>query len=461
MIYNEYMKKRRKKIIRRTKKSNNFFTWLSISSVILIVVGFAIKQVFFPPVLTVFHGPHLSKELYDSGLNLNQGETLGARIKRNIFRITPTPIKRPTPTPTQKPIPTPTPIPPITNTPIPTPTAMMIGKQFGIAAGSILSYFNQTDLDLYFSQLKELGVTWVRYDFEWGLIQKNDINNFDWLKTDSFVQTANKYGIKTLGTIAYAPVWARLPACSNEFACAPEDPNAYGIFAGQVAARYVPMGIHYWEIWNEPNIKVFWKPKPDVNSYVAILKSAYLNIKKVDTSAVVLVGGLSPAGDENNNIAPITFIRTLYEQDTTKDFDGIAIHPYSYPALASYIASWNCWQQMDSIRQIMTVNGDSNKPLWLTEYGAPTSGPGSSHNVTQLDNYIFGSDYMTEDAQATMISDALSLYSQLNNTGPFFWYSLKDAGTSTDTPENFFGLIRFDNSKKPAYEVFKNAIVNR
>ena len=436
--------KRKHKRIRRHPKNNHKDLLFIFLFALLITSGLIIKQVFFPPVLPLFHGPHLSKALYKSGLN--QGETLGTKIKRRIFGK----ASIPTPPP-QKP----------TLTLVPTPTITVIKRQYGIAAGGVLPFMDQAQLDLYFTQLKELGVTWVRYDFEWRLIQKNSSTGFDWSGTDRVVQTARKYDINTLGTIAYAPAWARLSACSGEFACAPADPSAFGLFAGQVAARYASLGIHYWEIWNEQNTVVFWKPKPDVNSYVAILKSAYASIKKVDPTAVILSGGLAITGDEDNNIAPITFISAMYDFDTTKDFDGVAFHPYTYPATASYPASWNHWLKINAIRQLMITHQDGNKPLWITEYGAATGGPGSSHDTTQLDNFIYGKDFMTETAQEMMMNDVLSLFSQLQGpTGPFFWYSLKDNGTDKSTPENFFGLLRFDNSKKPAYYQLQSAIQN-
>jgi len=39
--------------------------------------------------------------------------------------------------------------------------------------------------------------------------------------------------------------------------------------------------------------------------------------------------------------------------------------------------------------------------------------------------------------------------------GPFFWYGLHDGGTSTTTVENFFGILRFNGSHKPAYSALQ------
>jgi hypothetical protein len=35
------------------------------------------------------------------------------------------------------------------------------------------------------------------------------------------------------------------------------------------------------------------------------------------------------------------------------------------------------------------------------------------------------------------------------------WYAGRDQGTSTDTRENFYGLLRYDFSPKPAYTELK------
>jgi hypothetical protein len=444
----------------KPRRQKNHY-WLFLFLLVLgLATCFFVKQRLSIRLLPLLHGPHLSQALYKAGIN--QTGTLGITTKRPKpgRKTSPTPkILTPTPIPSSAPTSVPTITPTLTPTPTPTPSVRIEANKYGISAGGGLTYLGQTDLDLYFNRLKSLGVSWVRWDISWETIQVNNRDTFDWSGPDRVVQTANRYGISSLGIITYTPAWARKTDCHGEFACAPADPIAFGVFAGQVAARYASQGVHHWEIWNEPNIVMFWKPKPDVNAYTIILQSAYTNIKRVDPSAVVLSGGLASAGDENNNIAPYSFIYSLYDINIDKNFDGIAIHPYSYPALASYPAFWNCWQQIDGIRQLMVAHGDENKPLWLTEYGVATNGPGDAHEPTQLDDFVYGSDYMTENAQATMLNDALVTFSQLKGpVGPFFWYSLIDSGASKDTPENFFGLLRFDGSQKPAYTQFQSII---
>jgi polysaccharide biosynthesis protein PslG len=463
----------------------------------------------YPPVSTAYHGPHYETQQVDQSgnpitnifgfstrrnhpkptpiptsppLNLTPTPTLQPNPSSTPYptlmptvypsttitqkpSLTPTIIPSPTPTkrPSLNPTPTitqrPTPLPTVTLSPTPMPIIGNATHHWGIAAGGSLTSLSQSALDLYFSELQNLGVSWVRFDFDWGSIQPDSSNSYNWSGTDRVVAEAQKNSIHTLGLITYTPTWAQASVCKGTFACAPADPNTFGTFAAAVANRYAPLGVHTWEIWNEPNLAGFWKPSPNVADYVQVLKNAYQKIKAVDVSALVLSGGLSAAGDEPGAIAPITFTAALYQNDPTKDFDAISLHPYSYPVVASYIADWNSWQQIVDVRQVMMANNDSSKKIWVTEYGSPTNGPGRIRSVTDLD-FNYGSDYMSESAQAIMMSDVLTNYlnsgSFLNG---FFWYSLKDLSTNTSSPENFFGLLRPDGSSKPAYNLYRDKLL--
>jgi hypothetical protein len=334
----------------------------------------------------------------------------------------------------------------VTNRPV-----LDVSNSLGIAAGGGLVFMSQGDLDIYFRDLKDLGVEWVRWDVDWAVVQPYDFINYSWEATDRVVATAQKYGIRSLGIIAYSPQWAQKGICPSEKQCAPASPVMYARFASAVAERYRGK-IDYWEIWNEPNLTGFWYPKPSMESYAEILKASYVAIKKVNPNAVVMTGGLSAADDDKEgNISPITFIKSLYILGAKNYFDAVALHPYTYPVLADYDACWSSWQHMLSIRKIMEANGDTAKRIWATEYGAPTGGPGSKRQSNFLE-FTYGSDHMSEASQDEMARVAFSLYR--NNSdwmGPFFWYSLHDNGDENSTPENFFGLVRYDGSRKPAY----------
>lgn len=350
---------------------------------------------------------------------------------------------------------------PVTSVATVIPVTNTLANNLGIAAGGALIYLGQPELDIYFKNLSDLGLTWLRWDIAWNVVQPTNANQYNWDAADRVVATAKKYNIKMLGIITYAPAWSSTPnACNSAGMCVPTDPATFGTFAGTVALRYKG-SVDHFEIWNEPNYSFFWKPKPNTTTYISILQSSYTEIKRVNPDATVIAGALASSGDEvDGSISPITFVRALYAGNAKVYFDAISVHPYTYPAAPDYVASWNSWQQVTTIHQIMIDNGDLSKKIWITEYGTPTGGPGTAHDINQL-SFTYGADYMTEMAQQQAAQKVVELYQKDKAFfGPLFWYSLKDDGISNTTPENFFGLIRFDGTKKPAYDIFRNIVIS-
>lgn len=330
---------------------------------------------------------------------------------------------------------------------------------FGIAAGGWLVNYDQDELNHYFELLSALGVRWVRWDIGWNLVQPENAERYDWEGTDRVAETAKRYNIKSLGIITYSPRWASEKSCNRKSQCAPADPVQFGTFAGKVAERYRG-SIEYWEIWNEPNFVNFWSPKPNAKKYAEVLKEAYIAIKSANPEALVLSGGLASTGNEKDgSISPTSFMRVLYEEKANQYFDAVALHPYTYPASPQYRAWWNRWQEILPIGKLMIENGDRGKKIWITEFGAPTGGPGSAFGSNQLNSFAYGTDYMSEKAQKDLLLEASEFYKKhVDWMGPFFWYSLKDNNVKRDTPENFFGLLRHNESKKPAYNLFQELI---
>jgi len=332
-------------------------------------------------------------------------------------------------------------------------------KDYGIAAGEGLTSLSQEDLNLYFENLRTLGVKWVRWDFDWNRIQPDNSNTFQWDGPDRVAATSKKYGIKSLGIITYTPKWARDNACLDDFTCQPSNSAIFGVFAGQVALHY-KNSVSYWEIWNEPNIVDFFAPKPSTAKYFDLLKSAYSEIKKNNIQSTVISGGLAPSSDGNGGISPLTFVSNLYDLGLSRYSDAIALHPYTYPETPEYTTYWNSWQEMLNIHQLMVLKGDVNKKIWVTELGAPIGGPGKVFEANQINAYKYGADFVSEKTQIQIMTESTNFYRETSSSwmGPFFWYSLRDENYPLSTPENFFGLLHNNWTPKPAFAIFKHII---
>ncbi len=325
-----------------------------------------------------------------------------------------------------------------------------IGARVGFAVGAAFENVSDAELESSLADFESIGVGWLRFDISWDIVQRDGPGKFDWSVFDRIVKATNSHHIKVLPNLVFTPKWARQPACADTFKCAPKDPAQFANFTAETARHFSPMGVEAWEIWSEPNIYGQWMPAPSVDLYTDLLKQCYIRIKQVDPKATVLNGGIAPAANSKLTIDPQDFLKGMYRDGARDYMDAVNYHPYSYPALPSNTANWNSWSKMgdlpDSIRSIMIDNGDGAKKIWATEFGAPTSGPAA---------------FAAEDLQTYEIEDAIHQLARKPWLATLFIHTYKDSGTSKSNIENFFGVLRFDGSRKPAYYALKKLLANK
>jgi hypothetical protein len=97
-------------------------------------------------------------------------------------------------------------------------------------------------------------------------------------------------------------------------------------------------------------------------------------------------------------------------------------------------------------------------PLWITEYGAPTGGPGPVWDGTPESLYR-GPDHVTEAQQAQIAADSVATAASDIGVAALFWYTDRDlANRPQNDIEAHYGLRRVDGSPKPAYGAFRDAV---
>jgi hypothetical protein len=313
-----------------------------------------------------------------------------------------------------------------------------VGISMGGLAGTPVRQINRKLADI-----ASLGFTWIRLDISWSGLQPHNFKQYNWKLYDPVVAAANRYHLKVLGILGYAPGWAAQNGCTNRKACAPENPTQFAAFAGQAAAHY-RKGVQDWEIWNEENINKFWSPTPSAGKYAQVLMQSYRAIKAANPTATVVLGGMAVGHNPNKEqVDAVTFLQELYQAGAKGSFDAVGYHPYTYPRTP--FDTNTAWAKLPSLRSIMQAHGDGAKQIWITEYGAPTNGPA-------------GSGFVSETVQAQLARDAFAASRNKAWIGPFFWYTYQDRSTDTSTKENFFGLRRADGSEKPSYAVWKQIL---
>ena len=308
------------------------------------------------------------------------------------------------------------------------------GAVYGFSAPELLGWSSAEQVQ-QLKAMKATGITSVRVDANWYGGQPNGPDSYDWTSLDQVVSSIDQVGLSVDLIIDGCPPWAAVSgAQGNQFA-QPASPAAFANWAGAVAKRYAGKGAKYFEIWNEPNNPAFWAPKPDPAAYTLDLEAAYKAIKAVDPSAVVLSGGLAPQPDSSTSYAPLTFLEDMYADGAKGSFDGVGFHPYSFPLDPGTYNRGSAWSQMSqtspSVRSIMTANGDSAKKIWITEYGAPTSGTTQNHSDAEQSNELV---------------QAISQVEHLSWVGSFYIYTWEDG-----VPDEGFGVLTVNGAKKPAY----------
>jgi hypothetical protein len=316
---------------------------------------------------------------------------------------------------------------------------------FGIAAGGAIQLDGPRTLERDLDADRAVGAKWLRVDINWAQIQNGGPASYQWGPTDAVVLEAEARGMNVLGGIIYTPSWARPENSTVTYA-----PNAaaFAAFAGAAVRHYAAMGVHAYEIWNEPNTPAFWQPAPNPAAYASMLKAAYPAIKAADPFATVVTGGTAPAPNNGRSYSPVAFLQGVYANGGGGFFDAVGHHPYCSPAFPGARAAWSAWYQMygtsPSLRGVMIANGDADKKIWATEYGAPTSGPAGDVAV------------VSPLKQAAMLIRAYHLFASYSWAGPLFIYQGRDAGADPGSLEDSYGIIYHDFSPKPAFAAYRD-----
>lgn len=216
------------------------------------------------------------------------------------------------------------------------------------------------DAEKHMKLYKLTGARWDRRDFWWGLVEPEP-GHWEWEYFDRSIQDFRDHRVNLVVILCYGSAWEE-GAPSTE-----KSIEAYGDYVFQMVSRYKDW-VKHWEVWNEPNILPFWQPKPDVEAYTKLLRTAYARAKEADPDCVVIGGALAGADAR--------FLRGMYTHGARGHFDALSYHTYgNNPTEESQ------QREIDMLRTVMEENRDV-KPLWLTETGIYT-GPAGVDEETQ------------------------------------------------------------------------------
>jgi hypothetical protein len=223
----------------------------------------------------------------------------------------------------------------------------------------------------------------------------------------------------------------------------PWPPSGIPGFAAMIAARYGRGGSLWsentsvpahpttkYQVWNEPNFPSSWGGRPSASEYVRMLNATALAIRGIDPQAEILSAGIA---DSKQGIPLEKYVHAI----RGAHFDSLAVH--SYPARNETV--------VDTIHKGMHAMG-GDRGVWLTEFGWATSGPKSSHTVT-------------ESVQAARISQTIKRLYTVPRLRGFVYYGWQDLPPYPGRSDYWgfhTGLARMNGTPKPSRRAFTKAI---
>ncbi len=260
--------------------------------------------------------------------------------------------------------------------------------------------------------VNNLSAGWVREDVQWSRVEERP-GRFDWSWHDTVFDAHRRNGVNIIGVIGPSVGWATPEPSDdpNGVSFYPPNPDQYTAFAKAVATHYKGR-VQAWEIWNEPENALYWKPAPDPAAYAQMLIKASAAIKSVDPNVTVLSGGVVPFDP--------SFLHGIAAHDAWGAFDALSVHPYVDPYTPETA-------QIDvvGIKNVQTLASRyGRKPIWVTEFGW-TTGPcerdpeGRTDDEEQA-NYLVRGAAMLRGAGAERV----------------LWYNFKDQA------QPCYGLVR-------------------
>lgn len=290
---------------------------------------------------------------------------------------------------------------------------------FGVNAG----LYNDADYQSECDELIAAGVKWVRMSPDWGRIETaRGVYDTAFLdKCDDIVNRLTAGGVNILWVTAYTAPWASsMPGDPKAKFYKPANWSDWGNYVNFIAQRYQGK-ISYWEVWNEPDGGTFWKST--VQDYATLLQTASVQLRQVDVTNHILIGGFTGNG--------AGFLSTLLNDSAVAGyFDIMNYH--------AYVDSPNMVARYNEFTGVMSSKGIANKVIWITETG-----------------YSSGGTPSLEVTKADWVDQTRYTHFSMPNIEKIFWYNYRVSAPNGDPVLENFGLTAIDRTPLKAYYYYQ------
>jgi len=284
---------------------------------------------------------------------------------------------------------------------------------FAIDVAASWFFGKEKDLKTASELVRLAGISCVRDRFNWSEIEPQK-GAFRPGRYETSARIQHEAGLTVYQIFHDCPRWA---SGKKDSRYPPLLPSDMADFFRRMVSHFKD-NVKYWEIWNEPDIEVFYLGKPE--QYAACLKETYRQIKKTDPQAKVLICSFSQP--------PGQFAEKVFRAGIADSFDIYNVHYYGEPKGITF--------RLRNHKKLLEKHG-IRKPIWVTEMGA---------------NHAEGKgDHQTLRGEASYLVKAY-VYGLANGAERFFYFIF------SEYPERGrnFGTVNRDFTPRPAYVALCN-----
>ncbi|MDR2755798.1 MAG: cellulase family glycosylhydrolase [Planctomycetaceae bacterium] len=266
--------------------------------------------------------------------------------------------------------------------------------------------------------LADAGATVIRTDFSWGW-QEQQQGVYDFSGHDRLTSSMEKQNIRPMYVLSYRNKL-------YDQGLSPYTPEGRAAFVRWVSAAVA----HFqgrrilWEMYNEPNLKRFWTPKPDPEKFAQLALEVGRAIRAVAPNEIYV--GPATAGID------FSFLEFCFKAGLLEYWDAVTVHPYRPADPETVLADYA------RLRYLIDQYAPSGKyiPIISGEWG-----------------YSAGWPTFNNDIQGKMLSRQW-LVNLAADIPVIIWYDWNDDGKNPFDPEDHFGIVHHDYrpGQTPVYD---------
>jgi len=268
------------------------------------------------------------------------------------------------------------------------------------------------------AMIKASGATTIRMDITWSATEPEK-GVYDFSSYERLTDSLEKYNLKPLYILCYSNKHydEGLSPYSEE------GRTAFAQWAAAAVTHFKGRGI-LWEIYNEPNLDMFWTPKTNPEKFILLALETGRAIRAAALEEIYI-------GPATSSI-DLKFLEQCFKAGLLEYWNAVSVHPYRRAVPESVFTEYA------GLRRMIDQYAPAGKeiPILAGEWGYSSAWENYDDD---LQGKTLPRQWMINLAAGVPVS---------------IWYDWHDDGTDTKEPEHHFGMTNYayKSGQVPVYD---------